>query len=63
MAGDFRFRLRLMRRRARLFSRQIAIATSLTAAALGLLATARFAPESAVPQHEQASSALDDRTK
>jgi hypothetical protein len=39
MAADFRFRLRLMRRRARLFSRQIAVATALTIAALGLLAS------------------------
>jgi hypothetical protein len=63
MADDFRFRLRLMRRRARLFSRQIAIATSLTAAALGLLTSARFPSDRTVAQQEQASSAFDDRTK
>jgi hypothetical protein len=63
MADDLRFRLRLMRRRARLFSRQIAIATLLTAAALGLLASARFAVDRTPPQQEQASSALSDHTK
>jgi hypothetical protein len=45
-----------MRRRARLFSRQIVVATSLTAAALGLLAAARLAPDSSAPQLQQAAS-------
>jgi hypothetical protein len=56
MGGNQRFRLRLMRRRARLFSRQIVVATLLTAAALGLLASAKLAPERSVPQQQASSS-------
>jgi hypothetical protein len=56
MAADFRFRLRLMRRRARLFSRQIAIAMALTMAAAGLLASAVIAPGQQAPAMQQAAT-------
>jgi hypothetical protein len=48
MADDVRFRLRLMRRRARLISRQIVVAASLTAAALGLVGAERTEPQQQV---------------
>jgi hypothetical protein len=56
MVGDLRFRLRLMRCRARLFTRQIAIATSLTAAAGGLLASTFTANDRRTPTEQQAAS-------
>jgi hypothetical protein len=45
-----------MRRRVRLFTRQIAIATSLTAVALGLLASTFVAGDRRPQAEQQASS-------
>ena len=42
MTSPLQIHWKLMRRRARLFSRQIAIASILTAAAVGFLASARI---------------------
>ncbi len=56
MAVDLRFRLRLMRRRAWLLSRQIAIATALTIAALGLLASTLTDPGGSRQLAEQQAS-------